>query len=99
MGGWLEKGQNIAVSAARYNAEKMRQCGQLRLALRHTVNALTSGYKPDSSRGVSMRVCRTTCATGMELADGLLAAAGPMEFVNFKVPGMPSRISHWMLPR
>ena len=31
----------------------------------------------------------TPFAAGMELADGLLAAAGAMEFVPFKVPGMP----------
>eukprot|EP00435_Cladocopium_sp_Y103_P020931 s3438_g5.t1 len=46
LGGWLEKGQNVAVSAARYNAEKMRQCEQLRLALRYTLDVVTAGYQP-----------------------------------------------------
>eukprot|EP00435_Cladocopium_sp_Y103_P040521 s3349_g11.t1 len=82
LGGWLEKGQNVAVSAARYNAEKMRQCEQLRLALRYTLDVVTAGYQPTFWREDAFQ-------QGMELADHLLAAAGAMQFVPYTVPGMP----------
>ena len=58
MGGWLEQGQDLALSAARYShAEKMRQCEQ---ALGHIVTAVTAVGKLENWRAVSTTACHDT---------------------------------------
>ena len=86
LGGWIDRGTGLATTAARYNAQKVRQSDQLKIAMLFVLRQLR---RVDNWHSVSLSMCVREWTEGMRVADDATASAGSWTYSEYQIPNMP----------